>query len=104
MADRLASAGVVAEVFDRYEEIGGLLTFGIPPFKLDKAVVRTRRKVLEGMGVRFHLNVDVGRDVAFSTLLHAYDAVFVGTGAYRFVDARTAGTGPCLVCMPRCRS
>jgi glutamate synthase (NADPH) small chain len=91
VADRLASAGVVAEVFDRYEEIGGLLTFGIPPFKLDKAVVRTRREVLEGMGVRFHLNVEVGKDVAFSTLLNAYDAVFVGTGAYRFVDAALPG-------------
>jgi glutamate synthase (NADPH/NADH) small chain len=87
VADRLASAGVVAEVFDRYEEIGGLLTFGIPPFKLDKSIVRTRRDVLEGMGVRFHLNVEIGKDVAFSTLLNTYDAVFIGTGAYRFVDA-----------------
>jgi glutamate synthase small subunit-like protein len=91
VADRLARAGVVAEVFDRYEEIGGLLTFGIPPFKLDKAVIRTRRNVLEGMGVRFHLNVEIGKDVAFSTLVNDYDAVFVGTGAYNFVDARLPG-------------
>jgi glutamate synthase (NADPH/NADH) small chain len=90
-ADRLVRAGVAAEVFDRYEEIGGLLTFGIPPFKLDKAVVRARRDVLEGMGVRFHLNIDVGRDVAFSTLLHDFDAVFLGTGAYRFVDGALPG-------------
>ncbi|MDR3387173.1 MAG: FAD-dependent oxidoreductase [Rudaea sp.] len=91
VADRLAAAGVAADVFDRYEEIGGLLTFGIPPFKLDKSVVRTRRDVLEGMGVRFHLNVEIGKDVAFSTLLHGYDAVFIGTGAYRFVDAALPG-------------
>lgn len=91
VADRLARAGVGAEVFDRYEEIGGLLTFGIPPFKLDKAVVRTRRDVLEGMGVKFRLNTEIGRDVAFSTLLRDYDAVFVGTGAYRFVDAKLPG-------------
>ena len=91
VADRLARAGVGAEVFDRYEEIGGLLTFGIPPFKLDKAVVRTRRAVLEGMGVRFVLNTEVGRDIAFSTLLQDYDAVFVGTGAYAFVDAALPG-------------
>jgi len=91
VADRLARAGVFAEVFDRYEEIGGLLTFGIPPFKLDKAVVRMRREVLEGMGVRFRLNTEIGRDVAFSTLLHDYDAVFVGTGAYTSVDAALPG-------------
>jgi glutamate synthase (NADPH/NADH) small chain len=91
VADRLALAGVAAHVFDRYEEIGGLLTFGIPPFKLDKDIVRKRREVLEGLGVKFHLNVDVGKDVAFSTLLHDYDAVFLGTGAYRFVDAGLPG-------------
>ena len=91
VADRLALAGVAAHVFDRYEEIGGLLTFGIPPFKLDKDIVRKRREVLEGLGVKFHLNVEVGKDVAFSTLLHDYDAVFLGTGAYRFVDAGLPG-------------
>ncbi|HZP64960.1 MAG TPA: FAD-dependent oxidoreductase [Rudaea sp.] len=91
VADRLARAGVAVEVFDRQDEIGGLLTFGIPPFKLDKAVVRTRRDVLEGLGVRFRLATDVGRDVAFSTLLSDYDAVFVGTGAYRHVDAALPG-------------
>lgn len=87
-ADGLARAGVRAHVYDRYEEIGGLLTFGIPPFKLDKAVVHTRREVLEGMGVKFHLNTEIGRDIAFSTLLKDYDAVFVGTGAYTFVDGK----------------
>ncbi len=91
VADRLALAGVAAHVFDRYEEIGGLLTFGIPPFKLDKDIVRKRREVLEGLGVTFHLNVEVGKDAAFSTLLHDYDAVFLGTGAYRFVDAGLPG-------------
>ena len=91
VADRLARAGVGAEVFDRYEEIGGLLTYGIPPFKLDKSIVRIRRKVLEEMGVTFTLNTEVGRDVAFSTLLRDYDAVFVGTGAYTAVDAKLPG-------------
>ena len=91
VADRLARAGVATDVFDRYEEIGGLLTFGIPPFKLDKAVVRLRREVLEGMGVKFHLNTEIGKDIAFSALVNAYDAVFVGTGAYRFVDAGLPG-------------
>jgi glutamate synthase (NADPH/NADH) small chain len=91
VADRLARAGVACDVFDRYEEIGGLLTFGIPPFKLDKAVVRTRREVLEGMGVKFILNTEVGRDIAFASLINGYDAVFIGTGAYTAVDAKLPG-------------
>src|SRR5687767_16019317 len=48
-ADRLVRMGIAATVFDRYEQIGGLLQFGIPSFKLDKSVIATRRSVLEGM-------------------------------------------------------
>jgi glutamate synthase (NADPH) small chain len=90
-ADRLRRAGIAVDVFDRQREIGGLLTFGIPPFKLDKTVIHTRREVLEGMGVRFHLSVEIGRDLAFEQLLADYDAVFLGTGAYTFVDGELPG-------------
>jgi glutamate synthase (NADPH/NADH) small chain len=90
-ADRLRRAGIAADVYDGQHEIGGLLTFGIPPFKLDKAVVRTRREVLEGMGVRFLLGREVGRDVEFGQLVDDYDAVFVGTGAYTYVDGQLPG-------------
>ena len=81
-ADVLARNGVEAVVYDRYPEIGGLLTFGIPPFKLEKRVVRTRRALMEEMGVAFRLNVEIGADVAFQSLLNDYDAVFLGMGAY----------------------
>jgi glutamate synthase (NADPH/NADH) small chain len=90
-ADRLARAGIEAHVFDRYEEIGGLLTFGIPPFKLEKEVIATRRSVLEAMGVRFHLGCEIGRDVQPQELLRDYDAVFLGTGAYTPVDGHLPG-------------
>ncbi len=90
-ADRLARAGIEAHVFDRYEEIGGLLTFGIPPFKLEKQVIATRRAVLEAMGVHFHLGVEIGRDRTLEQLLSGFDAVFAGTGAYRYVDAQLPG-------------
>ena len=90
-ADRLARAGIAATVFDRYEQIGGLLQFGIPSFKLDKSVIGTRREVLEEMGVRFRLGVEVGRDVAIGTLLSEYDAVFLGLGAYRYTDGGLPG-------------
>ena len=90
-ADRLARAGIEAHVFDRYEEIGGLLTFGIPPFKLEKQVIATRRAVLEAMGVHFHLGVEIGRERSLDQLLSEFDAVFAGTGAYRYVDAALPG-------------
>ena len=90
-ADRLARAGIQAVVYDRYEQIGGLLQFGIPSFKLDKAVISRRRHVLEGMGVQFRLGVEIGRDIEMDTLLADYDAVFVGTGAYRYTDGGLPG-------------
>lgn len=90
-AERLARHGIEAVVFDRYEQIGGLLQFGIPSFKLDKSVIATRREVLEDMGVRFRLGVEVGRDVGLDALLDDYDAVFLGLGAYRYTDGGLPG-------------
>src|SRR5271156_6394448 len=90
-ADILARNGVKPVVFDRYSKIGGLLTFGIPPFKLEKDVVEKRREIMEGMGVEFRLNVDVGRDLSFEDLAREYDAVFLGMGTYRYVKGGFAG-------------
>lgn len=81
-ADILARCGVKPVVFDRYPEIGGLLTFGIPEFKLEKSVMSRRREVFEGMGVEFQLNTDVGADISFESILEDYDAVFLGMGTY----------------------
>jgi glutamate synthase (NADPH) small chain len=90
-ADVLARHGVEAHVFDRQDEIGGLLTFGIPPFKLEKEVVQRRREILEGMGVRFRLGLEIGRDVAASELARDFDAVFLGLGTYAYVDGQLPG-------------
>lgn len=81
-ADVLSRNGVEADVFDNHNEIGGLLTYGIPPFKLEKNIVITRRKILEGMGVKFILNTEVGKDITLDTLISDYDAVFLGMGTY----------------------
>ena len=81
-ADVLARNGVRAVVYDRYPRIGGLLTFGIPSFKLEKEVVETRHRLLEEMGVEFRLGIEVGRDRAFAELLEEHDAAFLGMGAY----------------------
>lgn len=84
-ADVLTRNGVQAVVYDRYEEIGGLLTFGIPEFKMEKSVMRRRREIFEGMGIQFCLNTEVGRDVPFQRLVDEYDAVFLGMGTYTYV-------------------
>lgn len=90
-ADVLVRNGVRPVVFDRYNEIGGLLTFGIPPFKLEKEVIRRRREVLEGMGIEFRLNTEIGKDIAFEQLLKDYDAVFLGMGTYTYMKGDFPG-------------
>jgi glutamate synthase (NADPH/NADH) small chain len=90
-ADVLVRNGVEAVVFDRYREIGGLLTFGIPPFKLEKEIVLTRRRLMEEMGVTFVLNTEIGTDIPFRRLLKEYDAVFLGMGAYTYMKGGFPG-------------
>lgn len=81
-ADVLTRNGIDAVVYDKNAEIGGLLTFGIPSFKLEKDVIVRRRKIFEGMGIEFRLNVNVGKDISFEELSNEYDAVFLGLGTY----------------------
>ena len=76
-----------AEVFERHPEIGGLLTFGIPPFKLDKQLMAQRRQIFTDMGITFHLNCEVGKDIPFSRLMSEYDAVLLGVGTYGMMKA-----------------
>ncbi|ACX90286.1 glutamate synthase, small subunit [Pectobacterium parmentieri WPP163] len=86
-ADVLARNGVQAVVFDRHPEIGGLLTFGIPSFKLDKDVLIHRREVFSAMGIDFQLNTEVGKDISLAQLLDDYDTVFLGVGTYLSMKA-----------------
>ena len=90
-ADVLTRNGVQAVVYDKNREVGGLLTFGIPEFKLEKEVVKRRREVLEGMGVEFVLDTEVGTDVQFDQLLEEYDAVFLGMGTYTYMKGGFPG-------------
>ncbi|MGA9616897.1 MAG: alkaline phosphatase family protein, partial [Serratia proteamaculans] len=82
-ADVLTRNGVKAVVYDRHPEIGGLLTFGIPAFKLEKEVMVKRRGIFSEMGIEFQLNTEVGKDITMETLLSDYDAVFLGVGTYQ---------------------
>jgi len=90
-ADVLVRNGVKPVVFDRYPEIGGLLTFGIPEFKLEKHVMSRRRDVFTEMGVEFRLNTEVGKDILMDKLLADYDAVFMGMGTYSYMKGGFPG-------------
>ena len=90
-ADVLTRSGVKSHVYDKHEEIGGLLTFGIPEFKLEKKVVKKRRNILEGMGVEFFLGKEIGKDIQFKELYRDYDAVFLGMGTYTSLEGGFKG-------------
>ena len=92
-ADRLRRAGVQVTVYDRYDRGGGLLTYGIPGFKLEKDVVMRRIAQLEQGGVEFVLNCNVGEDLSFSAIRGKHDAVVIATGVYKTRDLQGPGSG-----------
>ncbi len=90
-ADVLVRNGVKPVVFDKRPEIGGLLTFGIPEFKMEKDVMKRRREIFTEMGIEFCLNTEIGKDVTIDELLDNYDAVFMGMGTYTYMKGGFAG-------------
>lgn len=90
-AEWLRRRGIQATVYDRYDRVGGLLVYGIPNFKLEKAVVARRADHLRESGVRFVLNCEVGRDIALADLRAEHDAVLLATGAYKARELDCAG-------------
>ncbi|OUS19489.1 dihydropyrimidine dehydrogenase [Rhodobacterales bacterium 59_46_T64] len=92
-ADVLRREGVQVTVYDRYDRGGGLLTYGIPGFKLEKDVVMRRIKQLELSGVEFVLNCNVGEDISFDAIRGKHDAVMIATGVYKTRDLQGPGAG-----------
>lgn len=92
-ADVLRRAGVQVTIYDRYDRAGGLLTYGIPGFKLEKDVVMRRNKQLEQGGVAFALNCDVGVDISFADIRAKHDAVIIATGVYKTREIQAPGVG-----------
>ncbi|QAY61221.1 glutamate synthase subunit beta [Microbacterium protaetiae] len=80
-AQQLTRAGHTVAVFERDDRIGGLLRYGIPDFKLEKAVVDARLAQLEAEGTKFRPGVEIGRDITWDQLRARYDAVVIATGA-----------------------
>ena len=92
-ADVLRRNGFQVTVYDRYDRAGGLLTYGIPGFKLEKDVVLRRNEQLETGGVTFRLNCNVGVDISFDEIKAAHDAVLIATGVYKSRDLGGPGAG-----------
>ena len=92
-ADVLRRQGVQVTVYDRYDRAGGLLTYGIPGFKLEKDIVLRRNKQFEEGGVTFKLNCSVGEDISFAEIRAAHDAVIIATGVYKTRDLQGPGSG-----------
>ncbi len=90
-ADFLRRRGVQVTVYDRYDRAGGLLTYGIPGFKLEKHVVMQRIQQLEEGGVQFVLNCNVGVDISFDAIRGRHDAVLIATGVYKTRDLTDPG-------------
>ena len=99
MPDRRASAlpsscgsrATRSHVYDRHDRAGGLLTYGIPGFKLEKPVVMRRIERLEAGGIVFRLNFEVGRDASLDDLRARHDAVLIATGVYQARDVQVPG-------------
>ncbi len=92
-ADMLRRKGVQVTVYDRYDRAGGLLTYGIPGFKLEKPVVMQRIDQLAEAGVQFVMNCTVGETLSFDAIRGQHDAVLIATGVYKARDIAAPGVG-----------
>ncbi len=90
-ADKLLRQGISATVYDRHPEIGGLLTFGIPQFKLEKRIITRRRQILEEMGVRFVLNTSIDSNEQIEQMHEQYHALFLAMGTDQGIEANISG-------------
>jgi len=80
-ASELAKMGYKVTIFEALHEVGGVLIYGIPEFRLPKKILKIELEKLEKLGVEIRKNHLVGRTVTLEELLGEYDAVFIGTGA-----------------------
>ena len=92
-AEQLRGQGYAVHVYDRHDRVGGLLVYGIPNFKLDKAIVARREALLRQAGIQFHLRTAIGRDVSLEELRSRHDAVLIATGVYQAREVAGPGSG-----------
>ena len=90
-ATYLLRSGIAVTMYERSDRAGGLLTYGIPNFKLDKKIVERRIKLLQDAGLELVLNCEVGKDIAFEDIANKHDAMFIGVGATKAKHASLSG-------------
>lgn len=95
VADQLNHRGHSVTVYEREDQIGGLLMYGIPNMKLDKKVIERRRRLMEAEGVVFKTGCDIGRDISFADLKERYDAVALCCGAKKPRDLNLENRDSC---------
>lgn len=98
-ATYLLRSGIGVTMYERADRAGGLLTYGIPNFKLDKKVVDRRVDSLLEAGMELVLNCEVGQDITFEEIADGHDAIFIGIGAKKAKNARIAGENSENVCV-----
>jgi len=90
-ATYLLRSGIAVTMYEKADRAGGLLTYGIPNFKLDKKIVERRVKLLQDAGLELVLNCEVGHDIPFEEIADKHDAMFIGVGATKTKSAGIAG-------------
>lgn len=99
----MAAAGILRQkgyqvhIYDRYDRAGGLLTYGIPTFKLEKETIARRQEWLEKSGIIFHFGISISdqdskHTLSFANLRKLHDAIFLATGVYKKKDVTVPGT------------
>jgi len=91
VATYLLRSGIAVTMYEKADRAGGLLTYGIPGFKLDKKVVERRIRLLEEAGMKLVLNCEVGRDKTFEEIADSHNAMFIGVGATKAKSASLVG-------------
>jgi glutamate synthase (NADPH/NADH) small chain len=91
VATYLLRSGIAVTMYEMADRAGGLLTYGIPNFKLDKKIVERRVSLLEDAGMKLVLNCEVGKDLTFEEIANEHDAMFIGVGATKAKNAGLAG-------------
>jgi len=91
VATYLLRSGIAVTMYEKADRAGGLLTYGIPNFKLDKKIVERRIDLLVEAGLELILNCNVGKDKTFEEIAQAHDAMFIGVGATKAKSASLAG-------------
>ncbi len=91
VATYLLRSGIAVTMYEKADRAGGLLTYGIPNFKLDKKIVERRVDLLLEAGLKLVLNCEVGEEKPFEEIANEHDAMFIGVGATKSKSASLAG-------------